>query len=224
MLFCVLSLQKEDTLMTLTGSFNSRSYNNPSYKGQIRLERKRHFGHSTLLAMLKEMDLTQSLSFLKSQANTKQGEMANNPDNKKLPGKTNPIAVTGNVVPAKPTPVAPNISARKIETIQTIHFKSDSLLLSLFDNGEIDGDTVSVLLNGTPIIVREALGITPINRTIYYRNAPGDSLTLVMYAENLGLIPPNTGLLVIQDGEQRHEVRFAGDYQKNSAILFIKNR
>lgn len=43
-----------------------------------------------------------------------------------------------------------------------------------------------------------------------------------MYAENLGTIPPNTGLLILQDGESRHEIRFAGDLKNNSAIILKK--
>jgi hypothetical protein len=45
-----------------------------------------------------------------------------------------------------------------------------------------------------------------------------------MYAENLGSIPPNTGLLIIQDGEVRNEIRFAGDMQKSSAIILKRKR
>jgi len=35
-----------------------------------------------------------------------------------------------------------------------------------------------------------------------------------MYVESLRLIPPNTGLLIIQDGETRYEIRFEGDLQE----------
>ncbi len=47
---------------------------------------------------------------------------------------------------------AAGISTRKIETVRSVEIKSDSLLLTLYDNGEIDGDTVSVLLNGKVIM------------------------------------------------------------------------
>ena len=49
---------------------------------------------------------------------------------------------------------------------------------------------------------------------------PGtDSVQLVMYAESLGSIPPNTGLLVVHDGEAIYEVRFSADMKKNAGIL-----
>jgi len=124
------------------------------------------------------------------------------------------------------TPVvsAAELTKRKTEMIQSVFFKSDSLLLSLYDNGEVDGDIVSVVLNGKVIIASQTLSTNAITKTIYITPDLGDSLQLVMYAENLGSIPPNTGLLVLQDGKDRYEIRFAGDFQKNSAIILKRKR
>jgi hypothetical protein len=44
---------------------------------------------------------------------------------------------------------------------------------------------------------------------------------LVMYAENLGEIAPNTALMVVTDGPHRYEVRIASDLQKSGVIRFI---
>ena len=51
-----------------------------------------------------------------------------------------------------------------------------------------------------------------------------DSLMLVMHAESLGLIPPNTGLLIIQHGTTPYEIRFEGDMQKSSAVILRRKR
>jgi hypothetical protein len=45
--------------------------------------------------------------------------------------------------PAKELPAV--VADRKNETMQDLYFKNDSLILSLYDNGIVDGDTVSVL-------------------------------------------------------------------------------
>jgi hypothetical protein len=116
-------------------------------------------------------------------------------------------------------PAAADIATRKIETIQTVEITQDSLVLSLFDNGVVDGDTVSVLINGKVIWPRVGLLVKATNKTIYLTPDMGDSIFVVMYAENLGSIPPNTGLLVIRDGGIDHEIRFSGDLKKNSAII-----
>jgi len=121
-------------------------------------------------------------------------------------------------------PPAAALANRKTEVIQNIFFSSDSLLLSIYDNGTIDGDTVSVVLNGRVILARKGLTANAIRTTIPVTPDMGDSLQLVMYAENLGSIPPNTGLLIIQDGDQRYDVRFAGDMKKSSAVILRRRR
>ena len=129
----------------------------------------------------------------------------------------------------KPTPVvAPNsasdLGKRNIETIQTVFFKTDSLVLTLYDNGEVDGDTVSVVINGRVFMGRKGLTTKPISDTYYITEETGDSLQMIMYAENLGTIAPNTGLLIVQDGRDRYEIRFSGDLTKNAAIIFKRQR
>ena len=118
---------------------------------------------------------------------------------------------------------AADIARRKIETIRTLSYRSDSLVLTLFDNGQVDGDTVSVVVNGTTVLAKKGLNTTAINYTLHTNNF-GDSIQVLMYAENLGAIAPNTGLLLIQDGPVRHEVRFSGDLQRNSAIVLRREK
>lgn len=120
-------------------------------------------------------------------------------------------------------PIAPkaaaNVSERSMNNEQFVFFESDSLQLTLYDNGDVDGDTVSVLMNGQIIFAKQGLSTKANSKTIYTGKGMPDSLSMVMYAENLGSIPPNTGLLVIMDGEKRYEVRFSADLKTNAAIL-----
>ncbi len=139
-----------------------------------------------------------------------------------------PVAASPVRQPVKKTIIAAgsaaDIGKRSIETIQTVYFVSDSLKLTLYDNGEVDGDTVSVLLNGKVIMGKKGLSTTPITETIYMTEELGDSLQMIMYAENLGSIAPNTGLLIVQDGRDRYEIRFSGDLNKNAAIIFKRRQ
>jgi hypothetical protein len=43
---------------------------------------------------------------------------------------------------------------------------------------------------------------------------------LVMVAENLGKIPPNTSLMIVNDGDKRYEVRITSTEQKNAMVRF----
>ena len=117
----------------------------------------------------------------------------------------------------------PVVADRKNETIQDIYFKNDSLILSLYDNGIVDGDTVSVFMNGENIISKQKLKESAIKKTIYV-SPNSDTLQLVLFAENLGTIPPNTGLLTIRDGDDVYQVRFSADLQKNASIMLRKKK
>jgi len=117
----------------------------------------------------------------------------------------------------------PVVADRKNETIQDIYFKNDSLILSLYDNGIVDGDTVSVFMNGENIISKQKLKESAIKKTIYI-SPSSDTLQLVLFAENLGTIPPNTGLLTVRDGDDVYQVRFSADLQKNASIVLRKKK
>ncbi len=137
-----------------------------------------------------------------------------------------PVAkpVQKSILISAPLISAEKLAGRTIETIRTVNFISDSLTLTLYDNGVVDGDTVTILLNGKIIMPKQGLSTKAITKTIYITPDIGDSLQLIMYAENLGSIPPNTGLLIIQDGEEAYQIRFAGDLKKNSAIILKRKR
>ena len=123
-----------------------------------------------------------------------------------------------------PTKELPAVVAdRRNETIQDIYFKNDSLILSLYDNGIVDGDTVSVFMNGENIVSKQKLKESAIKKTIYV-SANSDSLQLVLFAENLGTIPPNTGLLTVRDGDDVYQVRFSADLQKNASIILRRKK
>ncbi len=115
------------------------------------------------------------------------------------------------------------VAYRKNENIQEIYFKNDSLVLSIYDNGIVDGDTVSVFLNGDPIISKQMLKSVAIKKTIFISNNT-DSVQLVLFAENLGTIPPNTGLLTVRDGDDVYQVHFTADLQKNASIILRRRK
>jgi hypothetical protein len=115
------------------------------------------------------------------------------------------------------------VANRKNETIQDISFKNDSLILSLYDNGIVDGDTVSVFMNGENIVSKQKLKESATKKTIYIP-VNTDSLQLVLFAENLGTIPPNTGLLTIRDGDDIYQVRFSADLQTNASIILRRKK
>jgi hypothetical protein len=116
-----------------------------------------------------------------------------------------------------------NSNIRKTEIIEEIFFDSDSLILSLYDNGEVDGDTVSIFANRKEILYKQKLSTSATKLAIPLTPFE-DSLYIIMFAENLGTIPPNTGLLILQLGNERREIRFSCDMQKNAGLLLRRKR
>ena len=229
MLFSVLTVTGQDSSLMLTGAFNARSYNNTSYKGTILLKKKSNQSQTTLVKKLAQLSLLEELSFLQPEKKTivvSSSTAAKDPEPEKGNQFVEKIPSTPPITPLRAivTTPAAQLAARKIETLQTIGFAADSIVLSLYDNGQVDGDTVSVVMNGQIIIPKRGLSEKAITYTIYTQPGLGDSLQLIMYAENLGRIPPNTGLLVVVEGGNRHEIRFSGDLQRNSAILLKRRR
>src|SRR6266487_2260718 len=95
--------------------------------------------------------------------------------------KPEPVAVITTPETKNPTPdkkdAASFIAERKSEFSQVVNFKSDSLELALYDNGEIDGDTVSVLMNGEVILAKQGLKATAIKKTIYITPGKDEEFT-----------------------------------------------
>jgi hypothetical protein len=115
------------------------------------------------------------------------------------------------------------IKERKSEpvTTQTYVIYEDSITLSIYDNGEIDGDTVSVFLNDIRIV--EKIGLSA---RAYKINIPVERNKvnkIELFAENLGKIPPNTGLLEIYSGEKRYQIFFSATLEKN-AVIFLERK
>ncbi len=135
-----------------------------------------------------------------------------------------PVAVPKIVTKVKkatlPDPNEKIISAlnqRAFETSPVIDVDADSLKVTLYDNGEVDNDTISVFYNRKLIKYKQMLSDKP-----YTFSVPLDTSVneISMFAENLGRIPPNTALAIIYAGEQRFELNLSSTYSKNAAIRF----
>lgn len=122
-------------------------------------------------------------------------------------------------------PLKMNLSSRirKTEIIDEIYFDTDSIIVSLFDNGEVDGDTVSLFFNNKEILQKQKLS-TIATKAVIPLTADEDSAYIIMFAENLGSIPPNTGLLILQLGNEKRDIRFSCDMQKNAGLLLKRKK
>ena len=110
------------------------------------------------------------------------------------------------------------LQPRSTELVKTIIVPTAEIRLDFYDNAEIDNDTITVLMNGKLLLYRQMLKATPLTLTIHA--FPSTDYELIMYADNLGSIPPNTALLVITAGVKKYEVRLASSEEKSAAVKF----
>lgn len=97
--------------------------------------------------------------------------------------------------------------------------EQDSVTVSFYDNGEIDNDTISVFYNRKPILLSQMLTDKPITIKLRLDTAVNE---ISMFAENLGRIPPNTAVAIINIGDQRYELSLSSSLQTNATIRFRK--
>ncbi len=111
---------------------------------------------------------------------------------------------------------------RATKDTKTIQVKNNKVKVDLYDDGDIDNDIVSVFFNKTLVVDKKSLTANAHSFTLNI--VPGKTNELVLFADNLGSIPPNTALMIITDGTTRHEVRLSADLKNNASVRFeLKN-
>ena len=132
------------------------------------------------------------------------------------------------IEPKKPVEIPvvkphPKLQSRRSDVVKTIKIENPTFRLDFYDNGEIDGDSISVFFNGKVVLSNQMLTDKPISLTLSLD--PGISENIVtMYAENLGTIPPNTAVMIVTDGTRRYEVRMESDLKKSGSVIFTPEK
>lgn len=127
---------------------------------------------------------------------------------------TAPITIQKNNVVAVPQVIA----TRANPVVQQIKTPATELIIELYDNGEIDGDTVSIYHNNELIVNHAGISAKPVTVKIKVDKLQPHH-ELVMVADNLGSIPPNTSLMIITAGKKRYEIFISSTEQKNAKVV-----
>lgn len=110
-----------------------------------------------------------------------------------------------------------NVVANEIEVA------SDSLKVDFYDNGEVDGDSISIFYNKKLIAFNQMLSTKAVHFDIVLDSTKQVN-EITMFADNLGSIPPNTALMIIDDGEKKYEARLSSDLKKNATIRIKRKK
>jgi hypothetical protein len=138
---------------------------------------------------------------------------------KKAPAVETPLA-TGvqRKEMTKITAVPKPIASRDNPVIKKIETQASELVIELYDNGQIDGDTVSIYHNNELVKSRAGLSEKPLTLKINV-NEQQPHHELIMVADNLGSIPPNTSLMIITAKNKRYEIFISSSEQKNAKVV-----
>ena len=107
--------------------------------------------------------------------------------------------------------------------MKEITIAEGEIKVDLYDNGQIDGDTVSIYHNNRLIVSKARLSQEPITFRIKIDESDPQH-EVIMVAENLGSIPPNTSVMIVTAGSKKHEVFISSSEQKNAKVLFSLKR
>jgi hypothetical protein len=117
----------------------------------------------------------------------------------------------------------PIIDTRTRKLIQEIAITQEEIKIELYDNGAIDYDSVTLYLNNKVLMNKRKLDHKAI-RFSFKLDTSLDVNELAMFAENLGMVPPNTAAMIIYDGSKSYKVLMSSDMENTAVIRFRKKR
>ncbi len=141
--------------------------------------------------------------------------------NKFLEDHKDSVIVTEPVVISNTAPPILDFNPRFRDTepkkITEIIVNHANLQIQLVDYMKVDDDTVSVYLNRNLLAKNIRIDKRPALLS-FKLDARIELHELLLYAENLGKIPPNTSEMMLIDGEKRHRVMIVSDKEKTAAV------
>lgn len=243
---CYLEYDKMGNLQTLTGTYTSRVLKDGTDCGNgkvylekttetdfykedflLKLEKKKPAPNTTVKAKPPVTKPTPKPNVAPIQKGVKPGAESHVLDQAKgkptepslgsiaAPQKKEVIIAPPVEKPALPKPEI--MKKRANELAKTITTSAKTIKIDLYDNGEIDGDIISVYHNNKLIVNKKQLAHKPISITIDM-DSEGGHHEFVLVAENLGSIPPNTALMVVTANSKRYELFITSTEQKNAVV------
>lgn len=117
-------------------------------------------------------------------------------------------------------PPAPSVlKTRENALVKRIETEEGEIKMEIYDNGQIDGDSVTIYHNNALIKSHMRLSEKPITVTITVDPSKPHH-EIIMVADNLGAIPPNTSVMIITTPTNRYELFISSSEQKNAKVVF----
>ena len=113
------------------------------------------------------------------------------------------------------------VSKRKIVSSKEWTVKKDKITLQIWDNNKEDGDIISLKFNDTWILTNFQLKK---EKYIIHLDLKSKNNQLLLFAENLGSIPPNTAAISIDDDDLIRTFILNSDMSKSETVKIILDK
>jgi hypothetical protein len=107
---------------------------------------------------------------------------------------------------------------RENKLIKRLTTSSKKISLDLYDNGTIDNDTIIIYDNNKVIANLKRLSYKAIHVELEFTTGQHD---IIIVAHNMGSIPPNTALVVLNDANSRQEFFITTTNKVNAKFEFV---
>jgi len=112
------------------------------------------------------------------------------------------------------------VPKRRIDIQRTIILDTSFIKIDLYDNGEIDGDKATLILDGKTILNQQLLTAKAATISLELSKDKSEHL-LQLFADNMGSIPPNTAVLILTCRNKRFEINLSSNEMTNGSVKLI---
>jgi hypothetical protein len=105
---------------------------------------------------------------------------------------------------------------RETDTLATMASRQRRITLRMWDDAEIDGDTISVLLNNVPVLSAYGLQRRALRVPLDLRRGTNH---LVVIAHNEGAVKPNTATCIVRRGRGKEKLLIKTSHEQNQLVV-----
>ena len=138
----------------------------------------------------------------------------NNNSNSIINGNTNDNAKSTNRSQILPYVLI----GRENKLVSKITVTSPHISFDLYDNGTIDNDSIMIYDNKIQILANQRLSYKAIHFELDF-NKEVTEHEIIIVAQNLGSVPPNTALMILKEGNSRKEYFITSTLQTNAMLI-----
>lgn len=223
---CYLEFSKIGRLQTLTGSYTSVNINDKldCGSGRVYLEKvtESDFKKEDFLIAKSKPSNNNTTSKYKPGAESDLVDK-NKLEKKEVDKKVEPEDTKIEIEEKKEEPkkefnLPTDVIKRENFVSKTLNLPAGKVKIEIYDNGEIDNDTVTVYHNKECIVNKNLLTTQPISFT-FEISKEDPRHEFILFADNLGTIPPNTALMLIFAGGKRYELSLTSTKNQNAVVV-----